>query len=78
MRDAAGAALPATRCTTTPEGDVTWIRLSVPAETPRGVVLGNAVLFEAFADQINIVQSSVDGRSRTVLFTRGDAAKALT
>lgn len=78
LRDAAGAALSAVNCTTAREGDVTWIRLSAPAASPRGLRLTNAVLFDTFPDQINIVQASLDGRARTVLFTHGDGPKALT
>jgi hypothetical protein len=78
LRDATGTALSTVSCTTAREGDVTWIRMSAPAASPRGVRLANAVLFDTFPDQINIVQASLDGQARTVLFTRGDGPKALT
>jgi hypothetical protein len=52
--------------------------MSAPAADPRGVRLTNAVLFDTFPDQINIVQASFDGRAHTVLFTHGDGPKALT
>ncbi len=78
LRDATGHAIPIARCSIDKADDVTWIRLSATVDDPRGLRLSNAVLFELFADQINIVQSSIGGRSRTVLFTRGDGLKPLT
>lgn len=78
LRDADGRRIPTVQCTATREQDVTWIRLSASVSDPRGVRLANTVLFELFADQINIVQASLGGRSRTVLFTRGDGPKPLT
>ena len=38
----------------------------------------SAVLWERFPDQVNIVRVSTDGRVSTLLFTRGDRAKAVT
>ena len=78
LRDAAGHTVPTDRCTIASDGDVTWIRLSAAPGDPHALRLSNTLLFELFEDQINIVQSSVDGRARTVLFTRGDGPKALT
>ena len=78
LRDAAGRAVPIDRCSLERQGDVTWIRLSAMPGDPNGLHLSNTLLFDRFEDQINIVQSSIGGRARTVLFTRGDGPKALT
>ncbi len=80
LRDAAGNAVPLARCAITDQDDVTWIRLSaaVGDSPPSGLRLANTVLFELFADQINVVQARIGGRSRTVVYTRGDGTKSLT
>jgi len=78
IRDAAGRPLRSTSCSTERTADVTWIRLIVPAESPAGLRVLNALLFECFPDQINIVQASLEGRARTILFTAGDGPKPLT
>lgn len=77
LRDATGHTLAAQRCTADVQSDVTWIRLEVPLPTPAGVHLLNAFLFETFSDEVNVVQSNLLGRAHTVLFTSGDAPKAL-
>lgn len=78
LRDAAGRTVPTDRCTIARDGDVTWIHLSATPGDLHALRLSNSLLFELFEDQINIVQSSLDGRARTVLYTRGDGPKALT
>ena len=42
-----------------------------------GATMTNGLLTEVFPDQVNIVQTSVDGRRRTLLFTPRDGAKPL-
>jgi len=59
-------------------GDVVQIRLS--AQVPGG--LGGtrvraALMCERFPDQVNIVRATYGGRTASLLFTRGDPAKAL-
>jgi hypothetical protein len=60
------------------EGDVVLLHLRVaaPAGLAKGKVL-SALLSEHFEDQVNIVRASYDGRVTTLLFTRGEPAKAL-
>ena len=77
VRDAAGASLPVARCVTERAAEVTWIRLAIPADRPMGLRLCNALLFERFADQVNIVQADLAGATRTILFTSGDGPKPL-
>jgi hypothetical protein len=43
-----------------------------------GLTMTNGLLTEVFPDQVNIVQASIDGRRRTLLFTPRDGAKPLT
>jgi hypothetical protein len=78
LRDAAGRLMAAGSCSTERAADVTWIRLIVPAATPAGLWVLNALLFERFPDQVNIVQANVAGHARTILFTTGDGPKPLT
>jgi uncharacterized protein DUF6702 len=74
-----GRTLQATRCAAQDTADVTWIRLEVPTATVVGASVLSAFLFESFDDQVNIVQTSVvgGGRSRTMLFTKGDGPKPI-
>lgn len=78
IRNAAGQSLDAATCTTTRAAGVTWIRLTFPVESAAGLHVRSAFLFERFADQINIVQSTVGHGMRTILFTAGDGPKPLT
>lgn len=60
------------------EGDVLFLCLRATAQrSPAGSRMSNTLLNEVFADQVNIVQASYDGRRSTVLFTRRDGVKAL-
>ena len=61
-----------------PIGDVLLLRLR--GETPAGLAgarVRHSVLCERFDDQVNIVRATYAGRSASLLFTRGDGAKAL-
>ena len=60
------------------DGDVMVIRLRgrVSAGLAGGRVR-NGVLTDRFADQVNVVRAVYDGRTATLIFTRGDGPKAL-
>ena len=78
MVDRSGSPLPIQWLGAERVGDVVLLRLS--AKAPQGfaqVRVLNALLADHFADQDNIVRASYDGRAATLLFTRGDPAKAL-
>jgi hypothetical protein len=77
LRDRTGRSLATGRCTVERTGDVTWIRLEARATDPTGFRLLNAFLFELFDDQVNVVQAKLDGRMRTMVFTRGDGPKPI-
>ncbi|HEY7611527.1 MAG TPA: DUF6702 family protein [Gemmatimonadales bacterium] len=61
-----------------PSGDVLILhgRGRVPGGLA-GVRIANHVLTERFADQVNVVRASYDGRSATLIFVRGDGLKPL-
>ena len=71
-------ALPFTWCGARRQGIVVWLCLRAPAP-PRAdrLVVHNRIHFELFEDQVNLVQATLDGRRRSVLFTRGDRPKVL-
>jgi len=77
IRDAGGHHLGPASCAAQRDAEITWIRLEVPVPEPTGLTVLSAFLFELFPDQINIVQATLAGRARTILFTRGDGPKPL-
>ena len=78
IADRTGRPLPAAWCGLKRTGDVLWLCLRARAPLgPRGLRLRVALLFDRYADQINIVQASYDGRRAALLFTRDDALKPL-
>jgi hypothetical protein len=59
-------------------GDVILLRLR--GEVPGGLAgarVTSLVLCERFEDQVNVVRAEYAGRTETLLFTRGETAKAL-
>jgi hypothetical protein len=59
-------------------GDVVVLRLS--ATIPGGLAgarVTSLVLCERFEDEVNVVRAAYDGRTETLLFTRGASSKAL-
>ena len=59
-------------------GDVILLRLR--GEVPGGLAgarVTSLVLCERFEDQVNVVRAEYAGRTATLLFTRGETAKAL-
>ena len=78
LADRSGRPLPIHWVGAAREGDVVvlHLRVTVPDGLAKGKVL-SAILSERFEDQVNIVRASYDGRATTLLFTRGEPAKAL-
>jgi len=59
-------------------GDVLTIRLRGRiAGGLSGAKVDDRVLIDRFADQVNVVRAAYDGRSATLIFTRGDGPKPL-
>jgi hypothetical protein len=78
LADRAGRPLAIAWCGLRRTGDLLWLCLQAPAaQGLSGLRVRVALLFERYSDQINIVQASYAGRRAALLFTSGDAAKAL-
>jgi hypothetical protein len=78
LSDRAGHTLRLTWCGLRQTGDLLWLCLRAPApEGLSGLRVNARLLFERYADQINIVQASYEGRRASLLFSRGDSSKQL-
>lgn len=78
LSDRAGRTLPLRWNGADQAGEVLILRMTAPApEGLRGARVLSALLCERFEDQVNIVRAAYETGTRTLLFTRGDAAKAL-
>jgi hypothetical protein len=76
--DRAGRPMAIAWCGLRRTGDLLWLCVRAPApDGLSGLRVRVALLFERYADQINIVQASYAGRRAALLFTRGDAPKPL-
>jgi hypothetical protein len=78
VADRDGHALSLVWCGSRRTGDLLW--LCVRGATPtgmRGLRLDNRALMELYADQVNIVMADYDGRSESMLFTKGSGAERL-
>lgn len=73
-----GRTLPLAWCGVQRSGDLLWVCVETPWAGPAaGVRVLNRMLFDLYGDQVNIVQARYDGSRASLLFTRGDGAKAL-
>lgn len=78
LSDRVGRPLAIAWCGLRRTGDLLWLCLRAPASHGlSGLRVQVALLFDQYADQINIVQASYTGRRAALLFTSGDAPKAL-
>lgn len=78
LADPAGRPLVTRWCGIQRTGDLLWLCLRAPAaQGLSGLRVRVALLFDRYADQINIVQATYGGRRAALLFTSGDAAKPL-
>ena len=77
--DRSGHPLALTSCGTKRTSDLLWICVEAPSKDGLAPLrVKSAVLCDLFDDQINVVQGTVAGARKSVLFTRGDAAKPLS
>jgi len=78
VADRGGHLLSLASCGNKPVGDLMWVclRTSVPAG-PVGLRVSHKVLFDLYADQINIVQAAYAGKRISLLFTSGDGFKRI-
>jgi hypothetical protein len=75
---AGGAPVPLRWCGMRRDGEALFLCLRATGQpSPAGVRMRNALLSEIFPDQVNIVQASYGGASRTLLFTPRDGMKVL-
>ena len=78
VADRSGRALPLASCGGRRVGDLMWICFhAVVSGGVAGLRVAHRILFDLYADQINIVQASYDGKKTNLLFTRGDGLKRL-
>jgi hypothetical protein len=78
LADGAGRPLALRWSTARLDGDVILLQLRAPAAAAcPGARIRSAILADRFPDQINIVRARCGARLVTLLFTPGDAAKAL-
>jgi hypothetical protein len=76
--DRSGRPLALRSCGTRSTGELLWI--CVEATCADGLValrVRNGILSDLFDDQVNVVQGTVAGARRSLLFTRGDPPKPL-
>jgi hypothetical protein len=78
IADRAGRVLSLASCGGKRVGDLLWIcfHSSAPAG-PAGFQVADKILFDLYADQINIVQATYGGKKVSLLFTHGDGYKRL-
>ena len=78
LQRAAGAPITLRWCGMRRDGEALFLCLRATEQAPpAGARIRNALLSEMFADQVNIVQASYGGATRTLLFTPSDGTKAL-
>jgi hypothetical protein len=66
-------------CGTRRQGDLLWLCAegAAPAGFASQLSLRDRMLCELFADQVNVVRVTDGAKTRTMLFTRGDAEKPI-
>ena len=78
LRERNGRAVRFTWCGTRYQGEVVWVCLrGAAASGVRGGQVRNAMLFDLYQDQVNVVRAQYAGRARSLLFTPGDGARRL-
>ena len=78
LREAGGKAVQLRSCGEKRVGDLMWVCLSgQTTKTPAGASVISRILFDQFEDQVNIVQTSYDGRKANLLFTSDDSEKRI-
>jgi hypothetical protein len=76
IQDAQGYALALRSCGVRRTGDLLWLCLEASTTQPLSSLrVRNGVLCELFDDQVNVVQATVGGDRRSLLFVRGDSYK---
>ena len=76
LREATGRAIALQSCGEKRVGDLMWICLRGKMSSRPSTVVSR-IMFERFDDQVNIVQTSYDGRKSNLLFTSDDREKRI-
>ncbi len=73
-----GSPMPLRACGIRTSADVIWLCLetTAPSDLSR-VRVRDALLWDLFDDQVNIVRATIGGGTRSLLFVKGDHAKPL-
>lgn len=78
LADRAGHVVPLAACGGKRVGDLMWVCFHASAPSgPQGYHVLHRILFDLYADQINIVQATYGGKKVSMLFTHGDGFKRL-
>lgn len=78
LRERNGRVVRFTWCGARYEGEVVFVCLRAAAPSGlRGGQVRNAILFDVYDDQVNVVRARYSGRARSLLFTPGDAPRRL-
>ena len=78
VADRGGRVLSLASCGGKRVGDLMWICFHTPSSADlSGYRVADKILFDLYADQINIVQATLGGRKVSLLYTRGDGYKRL-
>jgi uncharacterized protein DUF6702 len=80
IRDTNGRAVPLAWSGAQRTGDLIWVTVRAPTiHALKGIRASYSTLFDAYPDQVNILQANDGGRRHTVLFTASDgrASKAI-
>lgn len=79
LSDATGRAVPLVWCGSRRAGDVLWLCVRATSVAgPASLRLSDQMLCELFDDQVNIVQTTLNGQRASMLFTKGDGPKRAT
>lgn len=78
VTDRSNRVIPLASCGSKPVLDLMWLCFRAPAPNgPSGFRIAHRILFDLYADQINLAQSTYDGKKQTLLFVRGDGLKRI-
>jgi hypothetical protein len=78
VTDRSNRAISLVSCGSKPVADLMWLCFHAPAPNgPSGFRIAHKILFDLYADQINLVQSAYNGKKQSLLFVRGDGLKRI-
>lgn len=77
IQDSGGRPVPLAWAGVRRTGDLMWITVRAPGvRSLKGIRVTYSTLFDAFTDQVNILQANDNGRRHTVLFTASDGRRS--